>query len=167
MGPKEVKQFRSWANKSKFPMGKCLLEVQGTLLACQSSIPSGRQGSRLKAALDSTRANQMTLYWQKQPVPGSLTPQSLTHSTAETHKGHLVFLISDSSTQNRTDLMQVLGELRIRKTWGSDRLSILSKVTQWSSRDSLCSVLSCCLNLSLLLAEVAAQADHTPKPAHY
>ena len=90
-------------------MGKCLLEVQGTSLACQSSIPSERQGSRLKAALDSTQANQ------KWPVPGSLTPQSLTHTTAETRKGQLVFLVSDSSTQNRTDLIQVLGKLRIKK----------------------------------------------------
>lgn len=95
MGLKGVKQFKSWANKSRFPMGKCLLEVHGTLLACQSLIPSGRQGSRLQTALGSTRANQ------KWPVPGSPTPQSLTHTAAETHKGHLVFLVSDSSTQNR------------------------------------------------------------------
>ena len=115
MGPKGVKQFKSWANKSRFPVGKCLPEVQGTLLACQSSRPSGKQGSRLKAALDSSGANQMTLYWQKWPEPGSLTRQSQAHTTAETHKGHLAFLVSDSSTQNRRDLIQVLGKLRIKK----------------------------------------------------
>ena len=113
MGPNGVKQFKSWANKSRFPVGKCLPE--GTLLACQSSRPSGKQGSRLKAAMDSTGANQMTLYWQKWPEPGSLTRQSLAHTIAETHEGHLVFLVSDSSTQNRRDLIQVLGKLRIKK----------------------------------------------------
>lgn len=114
--PKGSSNSKAELTRAGFPWGNTCRRYR---VHCLPASPQGLRGSKGPGSKLPWTAQEQTRWpfiGGRGRYQGPSLPQSLTHTIAETHKGHLVFLVSDSSTQNRRDLIQVLGKLRIKKT---------------------------------------------------
>lgn len=95
-----VKQYKSWANKGRFPRRKCLREIlficsYSELLQWNNGLVSQAQSQTERPARAQWTLNKTTLYWQKRLALTSLTLQIT--QLQKIHKDCLFFSISGSS----------------------------------------------------------------------